>query len=74
MLIACSIRDSDEHVSQFALFQAELISIPFEEQLRHHGTDAFIAIEKRMVRCQTKAYSCNLLNVTWKEIFSAKGL
>lgn len=61
--VCCAVGDRNEHIGQLAGAEGQIIAIPFQKKLCHHGADPLIAVHKRMIGCKTKAKPGDLFRV-----------
>ena len=61
--VCCAVGDRNEHISQLAGAEGQIIAISFQKKLCHHGADPLIAVHKRMIGCKTKAKPGDLFRV-----------
>ena len=74
LFFCCSIGNCDEHIRQFASVKCQIIAIPFQKKLCHHGPDPLVAVHKSMIGCKTETKSGDLFKIRGIEFLTVKGL
>lgn len=61
--VCCAVGDRNEHIGQLAGAEGQIIAIPFQKKLCHHGADSLVAVHKGMIGCKAEAESGDLFRV-----------
>ena len=73
-VICATICNGDKHLRELTSLQFQLEAVPFQQQLRHHGADALVAVNESVISSEAVAKSCDFLKHGREQVLPSKCL